>query len=652
MSIDNSALRIGQWRVDPSLDEISRDGRTVKLECRQMRLLMCLAARPGEVLSVERLLGEAWSGVVVTQDSVYKAIAALRKELGDDARDPAYIANVPRRGYRLIAPVSPWSQPAAVVAPAVAPGAAPAAAATGATPAAPLVAPVFAPEVAPAFARSRSLRWVAAVLLLGLLAAASRWYAGRGDVPASVALAAAPIVAGPVPEQSIAVLPFLDMSEHHDQGYFSDGLSEELIDLLTHVADLRVPARTSSFSFRGKSEDIVAIARQLRVAHVLEGSVRRSGQKIRVTVQLIRADSGYHLWSETYDRDVHDVFSVQDEIAGAVVASLRLKLASSPAATSRTGNPEAHNQYLLGRQRFDLSNDAQGMRQAVDAFHQSIALDPGYASAYAELATAEGFLADLTGDDQGLARARAAAEKAVALAPALSDGYIARAYLRFNYFWDWAGAQADLARALALDPNNGTAQRRFGQMLQSLGRLPEAVAAGRKSTDLDPLSQQAWQDLGQFLMHAGDLPAALAANARALEIQPDDTFALNDLGTLQLLSGQARQARATFGRMKDESFRLEGIAMTEHALGNEPESQRALAELVADHANEAAYQIALACTWRGERDQAFTWLDRAFAQHDGGLTQFMTDPLAAGLHGDPRFRELLRKLKLPDAPAR
>jgi TolB-like protein len=224
-----------------------------------------------------------------------------------------------------------------------------------------------------------------------------------------------------LPERSIAVLPFVDMSEKHDQEYFSDGLSEELIDMLTKVPDLRVPARTSSFFFKGKSDDIAAIAQKLRVAHVLEGSVRKSANTVRVTAQLIRADNGYHLWSETYDRELKDVFKVQDEIAGAVVTALKLKLERGQQVSSshQTSIPEAYNQYLLGRQFFERFN-SDGFRRAVDAYRKAVALDPHYAAAYAELALAELFVSDGT-DAAANQRALAAADKAVALAPDEAD---------------------------------------------------------------------------------------------------------------------------------------------------------------------------------------------------------------------------------------
>ena len=453
---------------------------------------------------------------------------------------------------------------------------------------------------------------------------------------------------GTISEKSIAVLAFVNMSSDKEQEYFSDGLAEELLDLLAKTPGLHVIARTSSFSFKGKSEDIPTIAGKLKVANILEGSVRKSGNRLRVTTQLIRADTGEHIWSETYDRELKDVFKVQDEIAGAVVAALKLKLAPAQnAAAHGTANTEAYNQYLLGRQ-FLNRGTFDGDRLAVEAYRKAVALDPGYAAAYAGLSTAEGRLADATGDLSGFKQARAAAEKAVALAPEQADGYVARGYFRFNWGWDWAAAQEDLAKAIELDAGDSTVQLRYGELLGSLGRLPEAIAATKKAIELDPLSDSAWQALDQYFISRGDFAAAHEANRRALEINPESAYTLNDLGTLQLLEGNAAEAKATFRKQDFENGRLAGLAMAQHSLGHVKESQQALDEEIAKHAQDGAYQIAEAYAWRGEKNKAFEWLERAYRQRDGGLSSIKFDSLMVSLLGDPRYHALLRKMNLPD----
>ena len=498
---------------------------------------------------------------------------------------------------------------------------------------------------------------LAILTVLLLIAGSVLWFIGRprhehareaaGTTAPALAGAGVP-APGAIPEKSIAVLPFADMSEKKDQEYFSDGLSEELIDLLTQVQDLRVPARTSSFYFKGKSEKISTIAQELGVAHILEGSVRKAGAMIRVTAQLIRADTGYHLWSKTYDRDIKDVFKVQDEIATAVVEALKAKLAPTQQGSShRTSNVEAYNQYLLGRQFWNRGN-LDDFRRAVEAYHKAIALDRNYAAAYAGLAAPEAIVADWTGDADGVKRAEAAANKAVALAPDEADGYSVRGWLRFTFFWDWAGAQADFAKALALDPADSTVQRRYGAMLGSLGRWPEAIVASRKAIELDPLSHLAWTHLGLVLTASRDLATADEALRRALEIQPGYGFALYRLGALQLLEGKPVEALATYRKIDFEGMRLAGIVMAEHALGHAEESRQALDELIAKDARQASYRVGEAYAWRGEQDRAFEWLERAYQRHSGALSEIKGDQQLASLRSDPRYKALLHNMKLPD----
>jgi TolB-like protein/Flp pilus assembly protein TadD len=448
-----------------------------------------------------------------------------------------------------------------------------------------------------------------------------------------------------IPERSIAVLPFVDMSETHDQEYFSDGLAEELIDMLTKVPDLRVPARTSSFYFKGKSEDIATIAQKLRVAHVLEGSVRKAGHRLRVTAQLIRADNGYHLWSETYDRDLNDTFVVQDEIAAAVLAALKLKLAPfQPTPSRQTSNIEAYNEMLLARQYYHRG-DLDGIQRARDAVHKAIALDPNYAEAYASLAYIEYLVAQLSGDTTGLARAQAMADKAVALAPEQAYGYAARGFVRTQN-WDWAGAQADYQKALQIDPGYADIQQGYSGFLASQGRLPEAIAAERKSTELDPLSGQWWGFLEGHLISSGDFVGAREVMRRALEVAPESPEVLFNSGSLLLLEGKAAEALTMYRKIDVEDYRLAGVATAEHALGNAQESQQALDELIAKHAQQSAVRIATVFASRGEKDMAFQWLDRAYRQHDWLLAYIKVMPFDS-LRSDPRYKALLRKMNLP-----
>jgi len=473
------------------------------------------------------------------------------------------------------------------------------------------------------------------------------------SAPTVTSPAPLPGTSGAAAEKSIAVLPFADMSEKKDQEYFADGLAEELLDLLAKTPGLHVIARTSSFSFKGKSDDIPTIAEKLKVANILEGSVRKSGNRLRVSTQLVRATDGEHLWSETYDREMKDIFKIQDEIAAAVVAALKLRLSPVQAsARSRPTNTDAYLQYLLGQQYY-YGSDEVAFRRAIAAYRQAITLDPQYAAAYAGLAVAEWTLSDATGDTAGLERATTTAERAVELAPDQPMGYAARAVLRAKVGWDWAGAQADLAKALELDPNDPVILRRYSGLLQSVGRLSESIAIARRVADLDPLSVPTWWTLTQALYMSGDLAGSREANRRALAIDPTNLVVLVDLGTIGLLDHRPAEALAAFQRIGGDKLaplglRLTGIAMAEHSLGHAGESRQALDEAIARVALVDAYQIAEACAWRGERDQAFAWLERAYRQRDGGLTYLKIDPLLASLHGNPRYKALLKKINLSE----
>ena len=466
-------------------------------------------------------------------------------------------------------------------------------------------------------------------------------------VPAASGPATAKAAATTISEKSIAVLPFTDMSEKHDQEYFSDGLSEDLIDLLTKVPDLHVPARASSFYFRGQHATITEIAKALSVAYVLEGTVRKAGATIRVRTELIRADNGYNVWSETYDRDLKDIFKVQDEIAGRVVTALRAALpAVKTGDADRTDNTEAYNQYLLGRNFLRPWTEA-GWQHAVEAFGKAIALDPHYAGAYAELAEAEAQLADKVGDPAGFTRAMAAVERAIALAPDATNGYVIRGFLRTDFLWDWDGARKDFDKALSLDPN--VAVERYASILaQAQGRLTDAIAMQSRAAQRDPLVPIVWEYLANLLLDAGRRPEARAALAHSLEIDPDFSLGHLDLALLELGDGRLDQALAQTREVHDRGWQLLGAAVVQYSLKHPQESQQALDELIKTEAADEAYQIAQIYAWRGEKDQAFMWLDRAYAQRDGGLIQVKTDWLLGSLRSDPRYGALLRKMKLPE----
>ena len=499
---------------------------------------------------------------------------------------------------------------------------------------------------------------VGVALLVGYLAADKLWLSRRPPEPPAAsapATAAAAGVTGPVTvtagqgaavsEKSIAVLPFADLSEKKDQEYFSDGLSEDLIDLLTKVPDLHVPARASSFHFKGQNTTVAEIAKALGVTYLLEGTVRKAGNTLRVRAELIRADNGYNVWSETYDRDLKDIFKVQDEIAGRVVAALKLALPGSKLdAAERTRVPEAYNQVLLGRHFLDLFT-AAGDRQALEAFNKAISLDSGYAAAFSGLAFAESNLGDKLGDPTAIKRALAAANRAIELAPDSVAGFATRGFLRTEFLWDWAGAAQDFARVVALDPDAAPVSR--AALADAQGRVPEAIALLRLGLSRDPLSALSWSTLADDLTVAGDLAEARQAAHRALAIVPDLAPTRGHLAIMDLLEGHPDRALAEARPGSDSMWDQMIVAIAQHSLHHPQESQQALEQIIRVATYAAAYQIASIYAWRGETDQAFAWLDRAYAQHDGGLVSVKTDPLLASLRGDPRYTALLRRMKLP-----
>ena len=492
------------------------------------------------------------------------------------------------------------------------------------------------------------------ITLLFLLGGGIFWQYARDNVSGTAADAAgAAKPTAMATDASVAVLPFVDMSQSKDQEYFADGLAEELLNLLARVPELRVIGRTSSFQFKGRNEDLRQIAAKLGVANLLEGSVRRAGNRVRITAQLIKAADGSHLWSETYERSLDDVFAVQDDIASAVATAMQVRLLPkhmSARAPYRTASTEAYNQYLLGRQFFNRGN-MENFRRAVAAYQHAIALDPNFAAAYAGLAVSENELSRDPGNSlaevrAGQERALAAADRAIGIDPALSEAYAARGFLRFTINWDWAGAEADLSRAFELDPGSYRTYTCYACFLASLGRLDEALAINKKGTEIDPLSADTWFRRSIQLNAAGRYAEARQAATRVLEISPEHGIARFNLGAAWLLEGDAKAALAEF--QKSSGARREaGVALAQHDLGRPGESQKALDELIRGYALTNAYQVAEVHAWRREPDAAFDWLERAYTQHDGTLVQIKFDPLLARIRDDARYAAMLTKIGLP-----
>jgi TolB-like protein/tetratricopeptide (TPR) repeat protein len=466
----------------------------------------------------------------------------------------------------------------------------------------------------------------------------------------AAAVVPAPIPA--IPEKSVAVLPFVDMSERKDQEYFSDGLSEELIDMLTKVPELRVPARTSSFYFKGKQATVPEIAKALGVADVLEGSVRKSGNHLRITAQLVRADNGYHLWSETYDRQLDDIFKVQDEIAGAVVKALKVSLleGQTPRATPRT-NTEAYTLYLQGRS-FWQRHSAADNKKAADCLRHALELDRMFAPAWAVLAVViqDDFVIYSTSSYQkARAEAYPAAEQALKLDPHLSDAHLAMAQILHDLDFDFEGARAEINQALALDPANSGAFRVAADIALTEGRLEEAGQLAQRAVIRDPLAVGNYRALGDAALISGRLSEAEAAWRKALELNAAAEGIHYRLGAMLVLRGKPTAALAEMEQNPDEPWRMAGLPLALDALGRRSEADRALAVAVEKLAVNGPYQIAVIYAHRNDVDRAFAWLDRAYQERDGALALYVKgDPMLSNLRHDPRYKALLRKMNLPE----
>ena len=455
------------------------------------------------------------------------------------------------------------------------------------------------------------------------------------------------------PDRSIAVLPFVDMSEKKDQEYFADGMAEEILNLLTKIPELRVPARTSSFYFKGKQATIAEISRALGVANVLEGSVRKAGNTVRITVQLVRTDNGYHLWSETYDRRLDDIFKVQDDIASAVVKALKVSLlAEAMPKASATGNMEAYTLYLQARSMWTRVSTAEDFEKMADYLQQAIKLDPTFAPAWAFLSIAHSNRAWEIFEPKDPQRiweeARRAARQALTLDPKLPVAHTSMAFIQISHDWDWAGAQAQVQQALELDPNSWFALLWAARLADKLGQSDRALGFLKRAVANDPLNFLGYQDLAWVSREMGRPAEAKAALRKSLDLNPTQPGGGHALaGFLLLESGDPAGALAEFERGSDR-LRLFGRALAYPALGRKVDADVALADLEKKHADKVASWIAEIHAYRREIDQAFTWLDRAYQQHESVCTKVKGEPLFRNLRSDPRYNAFLRKIKLPE----
>ena len=514
--------------------------------------------------------------------------------------------------------------------------------------------------------KSPLLVGIAAVVFLGLLCG---WWliqrSGRNQRPMAVASATA-LPAGPAnaPDQkSVAVLPFVNLSDDKGSEYFSDGISEELLTVLQKIPGLHVAARTSAFSFKGKNATAQEIGQKLGVAHLVDGSVRKSGDSVRIAARLTRVDTGQQLWSENFTRNLKDVFAVQTELAQTIVGQLRGQLAGGAAdpviqaqvqAAEKGGtkNVEAHQQYLQGRFYSDRHSE-KGADEALAAYQRAVELDPAFALAWAGVAQTHIWYCDFsteagqTGFNAHLTRAREATTRALSLEPNLPEALLARLQVQL-YDYDWNGAAETLRAALALAPSNPALRIAAGNLAITQGDAERGIALYRQAVALDPVNPQARNFLAFNLAATGHFAEAQAEYPRVVELNPAAPWAHAGLGLAFLLQGKFDEAAAAAQEEAAEWAKLLIVSMARWGQKRIPESDAALARLTEGFAETAAYQIAEVYAYRADKDRAFEWLERARRQHDSGLNGMRRDPLVANLHGDPRWDAFLHKMGLAD----
>lgn len=605
-------FRLLDREVFPEQNRIADDGKDVHVVPTTMAVLVCLAEHAGEVLSRAFLDRRVWCHRVVTDHALTNCISELRRALGDTREKPRFIETVPKRGYRLIASVTPLDDPE------------------------------------PARARpSRRLLLPLASLLLVLLAAAGIWRS-LGGAPETAATGMA--------RKSIAVLPFDGGSGDRNRRYIADGLSQDLITALSQFENLKVINRHSAFQYRHSNQSSVDIGRALDVAYLLEGSVRRQGDRVRISATLVNAGDGSVVWSHRYDRPHEDLFALQDAIVQAVAGALEARLLSTPGAVVQSDRPPggsiaAYAAYQRGLAYFELGTTAS-FRHAIEAFRHAIRLDPRYAAAHAQLARTWTRLGTTVLDDardtaRTIVKAREASATALALDPDSALAHAARAFLLHRVYMDWHGAEAEYRRALELAPYSTVAQIGLARELATLGHVTRAVTLTRKALASDPRNAESYYWLSTWLASLGRLDEAGQAARTAITLQPGSAIYHMQLAMVATLRGDAGTALAAARQEPPGHWHDYAVAFSLQIGNDRAAAGAALESLVADHADSMPYQIAGIHALREEPDAMFHWMDHAWERHDGSVESVLYDPLLLRYRDDPRFAAFCHKIGLP-----
>lgn len=620
-------MKFGIFAVDLDAGELHKGGVRQKLTGQPFEVLRLLLEHPQRIITRQELQERIWpEDTFVDYDlALRKAMTRLREALGDSAENPRFIETIPRKGYRFIAPVSGNGAAGAVAEP-------------------------LTPEMATGVRRSgRNLRYRiglglgAAALLLGFFGARSLWR--------RPATGAAPQI------HSLAVLPLQNLSADPDQEYFSDGITDALITDLAQIGSLKVISRTSSVQYKRTTKALPEIARELGVDGIVEGTVQRHGDRVRITTQLIHGASDRHLWAKTYDGDLRDVLALESEVARSVTDAIELQL--TPAQSSRlSGAPpisrEAYDFYLKGRYFWNKDE----LTKALNYFQQATEKEPGYAPALAGLADTYSLLGaagyDVLPRAEAMEKARAAVTKALLIDDKLAEAHASLAFLIYSYDWDWTDAEKEFQRAIALNPNYPTAHQWYSEYLNDLGRSEEAIAQAQAALALDPLSLATNQNTERPYYFSRRFDLAIERSQKTLEMDPNFALAHLRLGRAYAAKGRFGLAIKEFQQFSmlsgDRSLAIASIGNALARSGDRAGAMRSLNELTLLSKRKRVPAICFVLIHAGlhENDQALAWLEKAYKERSDFLLVLKVDPLFDGLRGDPRFQDLVRRIGFPN----
>ena len=606
--------RFGKFQVDDEAFRLTADGLTVALEPKTLRVLLFLLRNRSRLIRKSEILDAVWLETSVTESALTRSIGLLRKALEDDSREPRFIETVPAAGYRFISEVSVFEQ----------------------VPIQPVAVEAHAPEEQrhrqDRTRRGLRLAAAAACLVLLLLTA---WLIRRQLRPTA-------------PIRSLAVLPLQNLSGDPGQEYFADGMTDELITELASIRDLRVVSRTSVMADKGSHKTLQQIADELEVDAIVEGSIVRSGDRVRITAQLIDARSDKHLWAQSFEGLSSDILSMQDSVAREIAAQARVALAATPVRSGGGVNPAAHDAYLRGRYFFDKGD----YRRSSDYFQQAVSIEPTYSSAYAGLADAleAGTTFRIGNPAEVIPRAIAAAKHAIELDPANGEAYTALGSIQTLYEWNWTEAERNLTRGIALSPNYSLAEMKYAVYLDATGRPDEAVKHMRRALDLAPLSFFMTRRLGATLYLARDYDGAIEQLRRASELNPDlpsaiDTwlsFAYAKKGMLDEAVDHDLLVLAEWPKL--DVSRLHSIYKQD---GWEAYWRARIEALSANHDDGCVwFEAGRSYVLAKDIDHAFSSLNRAVDQRCFAIAWLQTDPLLDPIRDDPRYKALLQRVNL------